>query len=613
MNLSKKQRSFIRKNAERIPTTELAQKLGLANDKLLEYAQKHDVRLKPTSGVLDERHEFNLRHFLNQNGVKVALLASLSFIVYFNTLGNSFVSDDRDISTRYKQQTFLNEVFTSKPAFRLPGLTHFIDSLGGLAPWRYHLTNIILHTIATLLVFFILNSLVGSQTAFLASLIFAVHPIHTDAVAWVVARSYLLFTTFLLLSLVFYIKSTQNGYLERKGYLLSLFFYLLAIDSRWIEPLTFPIILILYNLSFGNFRKSWKTVVPFFLIIPVLQIYLRSTIQSRIAETATDLGGNLSLANPLIITPIAIYTYLKLFVLSIDLTFYHEDLSRDPLSLTVAATVTIMFVVLTIYLYRKNKTIFFFLSLFLVSIAYTFSPLRISWTVAERYVYFGSIGLSAALASAFVYLPKSKIAKSFSLALFTGIIALYGIRTVIRNFDWKNEDTLWLATVKSSPTSSKAWNNIGDYYGRQGNAQKSFESFVQATRLSPTYADAWHNAGNVLLNSGQTDEAIPYFEKSLMFNPNLTESYNKLAFAYNKKGDREKAQLLIQKSLEINPRSAKTYAALAQIKVDNGLIEEGKLALVEALNLDPGNDSLRQSLTLLEEESKIKSNSVGNH
>lgn len=600
MNLTKKQRSYIRQASKTKSAQVIAQEVGVRFSELQDLAKKHEISLQEVVDIPNSRLDF--KRFVIKNKTKILLLIFLSLAIYWNTLDNSFVSDDRDIPVQYQHQTFLNEVFAPRAAFRVPALTHFIDSLGGLAPWRYHLSNISLHTLSTLLVFFILNKLTGQQVAFFASLIFVSHPIHTDAVAWIVARSYLLLTTFLLLSLISYIKATQEDGLKRKDYLLSLIFYLFAIDSRWLEPITFPIMLLLYNLCFGSLRKNWKTLVPFFLVIPLLPIYLKSSIQNRIAETSTGLNGGVELVNPLIPTIVATYTYLKLFFLPIDLTFYHEDLPTSFPSLLSPLLITTIFFITLIYSYRKNKTVFFFLSLFFLSIAHTFSPLRLSWTVAERYLYFGSIGLSVILSMAFILLPKGKTAKSISLTFFAVVIALYSLRTIIRNFDWKNEDTLWLATIKTSPTSSKAWNNLGDYYGRQGDAQKSFEAFVQATKLSPTYADAWHNAGNVLLQAGQTEESLPYFERSLQFNPNLIEAYNKLALIYNKKGEREKSQQLIRNALAINPRSAKTYAALAQIEIDNNRKEEARNALLKALQFDPENETLKNGLRILDRQ-----------
>lgn len=539
--------------------------------------------------------------FLLKNRLKIIFLILASFAVYLNTLGNGFVSDDRDIPLDYKNQSYFGKIFTLQASYRTPEIFHYLDSLGGFNPWRYHLTNIFLHTFATLLIFYFLGQLLPKRLAFFSSLLFAIHPIHTDAVSWVVARSYILFTIFILLSLLLYLRATRENRLRKTAFLLSLLFYTLAFDARWAEPVFFPILLLVYNLSFRKFREKWKSTLPYFLVAGLFPLLMFGIIKNRVADTTiSPATGRLDLNNVLINIPIAIFTYLKLFVLPLDLTFYHEDLGNNPFIYLLSLLTAMAAAGGLVIFYRRNKTLFFFLSLFILSLVHTFSPLKITWVIAERYVYLGSIGLVVIFTYSFLYLGKKPWLKTALFIIFLNLLGLYSLRTIIRNFDWKNEDSLWLATIKTSPTSSKALNNIGDYYGRQGNPQKAFESFVQATKINPTYADAWHNAGNVLLQNGRPDESIPYFEKSLQFNPNLVEAYTKLAWIYHKKGDQEKAGTMIKEALRIRPNDPNTYNLLASIEYENHNGEAAIEAIRKGLLVDPGNPQLQKNLQLLE-------------
>lgn len=547
-------------------------------------------------------HRTNLKWFAYRKRWAILFLILSVFISYFNTLGNGYVSDDRDLPRDYQRQDYLTRIFSPAVSYRVPLLTHYLDSLGGLAPWRSHLTNILLHAFAVLLVYYFLYQLLTARWAFFSSLLFAVHPIHTDAVSWIVARSYILFSIFILISLLLYVRSTQGKAIRKSFYFFSLLNYLLAFESRWAEPVFFPILLIIYNLSFRSLREKWKTTLPYFFIAGIYPLLMLKVIQNRVVETSTGPTGQLELNNPLLHVPVALFTYLKLFLAPLDLTFYHEDLGSGPLIYILSILTVITLIASLIYFYRKNKILFFFLSLFLLSLIHTFSPLKIAWAIAERYVYLGSIGLSVIFTYAFIYLTKNKRLKTTLFIIFINFLVLYSARTITRNLDWKNEDSLWLATIKTSPTSSKALNNIGDYYGRHGDPQKSFESFVKATQINPTYSDAWHNAGNVLLQNGKYEQSIPYFEKSVQFNPNLIEGYNNLAIAYSKLGNGEKAHELIEKSLATNPDAIKTYNALAQIEYESGDIEKSKEAILRGLRVDPKNATLKEILNLLQKQ-----------
>jgi hypothetical protein len=203
-----------------------------------------------------------------------------------------------------------------------------------LAPWRYHLTNLLLHAAATILVYFFLSYRLSPLTAFLASLLFAVHPLHTDAVTWVVSRSYLLFTIFILLSFILYLQTTtHSGALKnRRRYLLSLLFYVFAFESRWAEPVILPVLLLLYDFCFRHLKKTWKLIAPYVLLDLTYLLFLINAFQKRVAETSLTLSGSVDWNNPLPQIPIAVITYLKLFIWPLDLTFYHEDLTIGPLS-----------------------------------------------------------------------------------------------------------------------------------------------------------------------------------------------------------------------------------------------------------------------------------------
>jgi tetratricopeptide (TPR) repeat protein len=138
-----------------------------------------------------------------------------------------------------------------------------------------------------------------------------------------------------------------------------------------------------------------------------------------------------------------------------------------------------------------------------------------------------------------------------SLGMF--IVLLLCIRTVVRNFEWVSEDSLWTATLRESPEDPHSWNNMGDVYSRHGELQQSLDSFTEATKLDSNYADAYHNIGNTYIQMKDYDAAIPFFQKAVSLNPNLWQSYQDLAGIAVEKGNNSQALDYIEKALKIDP------------------------------------------------------------
>ena len=145
---------------------------------------------------------------------------------------------------------------------------------------------------------------------------------------------------------------------------------------------------------------------------------------------------------------------------------------------------------------------------------------------------------------------NAKMVGYFALVV---IVASLSVRTIIRNKDWKSEDTLWIATAQVAPSGQQIHNNLGDVYARQGDMQKAVEEFKKAIEINPNYADAYHNLGNTYQQMGQLDLAIENYQKALSINPHLWQSYQNLAAIYFNQGQYDLALENIKKALEINP------------------------------------------------------------
>ena len=233
------------------------------------------------------------------NTKPVLFIALFCLALYINSLSGEFVSDDLSFVVENTQiRTLANFFhFFTDPKTAATGqlagdvyrplttLSYAVDYfMWGLISFGYHLTNILLHSANSALVFLLFFLISGNFIiSIFGSLIFAAHPAQTEVVCWISGRSSLLFLFFYLLSLVFYIRSSREG--RRKFYILSLIFFLLSLFSKEMS-VTLPLILILHDLHFSQGKKLGTRIlryVPYFLL-SFFYIFLRIVLMKKVGQ-----------------------------------------------------------------------------------------------------------------------------------------------------------------------------------------------------------------------------------------------------------------------------------------------------------------------------------------
>ncbi|MEK7611536.1 MAG: tetratricopeptide repeat protein [Patescibacteria group bacterium] len=599
MKLTGKQKLAV-ESIKNLGPEDIAQKLNLPAPEVRHYLESRGHSTietkKDSSGIIDE-----LYNFWRGRRLKILLIIGLGLLVYSSALPNGFVSDDLPLLKSPNLQNPLNQIINEPVSAFLNSLTYTLNYyLHGTNPLGYHLVNILFHITFTLTAYFFLSLLTKERVAFFASLLFLVVPLHAEPVIWVSGRHYILYAIFVLLSLILHLFAAKPEAPARYRS-WSVIFFVFAVYSFPEQALVLPFLLILIDFYQGRLRQGVKSYWPYILLAGIFTLLSLSRVALRIQDVR---GSNIPLSSPQInfiqADIVALSTYLQLFLVPLGLTFYHEAIPTGSLDIAIRTLVIIIFFFVPLVFIKKNRFFILSVGIFLVALLPTITPFRVSWIVAERYAYLSALGPAMLVAYVIDLAIKKLQPNRLVKYIFAAIILAYSAITFFRGFDWKDEDSLWLATIKTSPTSSKALNNIGDYYGRHGDPQKSFESFVKATQINPAYSDAWHNAGNVLLQNGRPDDSIPYFEKSLQFNPSLVEAYTKLAWIYHEKGDQEKAGLMIKEALRIRPNDPNTYNLLASIEYENHNVEAAIEAIRKGLSTDPGNTQLQKNLQLLE-------------
>ena len=603
------------------------------------------INLDQNIGVVDfdnsnvEDKFFNIHQkistFLASNFNVFVVLFFIVLVLYVWTLPFEFLSDDIATIKENAQIKNFDFIFATGIAYTVSRVFHFlIANIVGIEPWGFRLINIIFHLSSSFLIFLIVSKInqffdKSKIIAFVTATLFAVHPILIEAVTWISGISSSQFTFFALLSFYFYLKPLKDN---RLNYGLSLFFIFCTLSSgnRAVSAfLIFPLYQLVLqscskvcssNLLICFFKHKFKYWMPYIIVGAVfgLVAILAITTRIEVVEDADMSINNLQgkVAVPLMKIPTAIVLYLWLIIFPKDLSFYQTELSFTPNQFYLIGSVAfglftaVMYLVYRFFRFKnigmsKSNVLLFWVGYFIVGLIPVITPFRISWLVAERYVYFSSIGIFVIIATGFYFLYK-KVDKRVVIFIYLLVIFALGMRTVFRNLDWRNQDTLWIATVKTSPSGYVIHNNMGDYYYRRGDYLKAMDSFGRALQIKPDYAEVFHNLANTQIvyakSIAKTDpkKAEEYLNlglnnylMALNYNDNLYQTNIALADLYFEIGDYTKSSEQLQLVLKKAPQMESTAKySLAQVYAKAGKLKESLQIIDELLISDPQNQEL---------------------
>ncbi len=501
----------------------------------------------------------DLKSHLLERKYFLLLVVLLCVGVYLNILDNAFVSDD---VVGILENPDVGKISLALKQFNLSiALKDLVFLCFGRSTLAYHILSIILHILATILVyFFVLILTRNERLSSFTTLLFALHPIHTETVTWISGRTYALYSVFFLLSFIFYHLSLENE--KRIAYLLpSVIFYTIALFcSTWALPLL--VIFPLYGWYLKEKEFDWR----FYLTLAVIAginfalVFKVGGVTSR-AATGAMAGGT---HDRTVTIPFSITQYIYLLFWPLKLSIYHEGtvLSLTYVFWSRVASVAFAFLLPLVLFWRKAKIPLFFLLFFLVSMALSLSPIKVGWYVAERYLYLGSVSFCVLIAAVLLWLEEKLPIRNLALFLLIPILLLYSIRTVIRNEDWQTRSSFWIATAEVSPTSSRAHNNLGDVYGWRGEWGKAAAEFKKAIARKPNYAPPHYNLGIAYANLGNFEEAKKELLKAVRLDSQHYKALHILGVISFKQGNLEEARKYWEECLKINPNYEDARRAL---------------------------------------------------
>ncbi len=596
MKLSGKQKKYIKKRKRKMTMEQMAKSLGIEEAVVGEYLGERQGKRaeKEERGLVEKIKDLDIKELVKTSRKVFLLLFVLVAVAYANSVPNGFVSDDIRGIVKNENIENLSPVFSSPISvlrFLQPTLHFFVASTVGKVAGAFRAINLFFHLGVVWLVFILVSLIHNKRVGILAACLVAVHPIMTESVVWISGGGHVMYSFFLLLSFLFYVLSLK----DRKLFWLSVILFVLAVGVSEKAGL-FPVILLVFVFCFRLGKKEYKRLAIIFVPAVLMGLFFLSLISGRLEILREEHYHSGGMANMFSQIPVAISSYLGLMVWPDKLTLYHSEMDFAPGEFLVYLGGFLAYLAVLVWTYFKNRKIMFWMFLFLISLAVTLTPWGVSWVVAERYVYFGTIGIMVIVALLFEKLLRKESLKVAGMVIFGLIVAALTIRTIVRNKDWKSEDSLWLAAARTSPSSHQNHNNLGDYYGRQGDFQKAEEEFKKAIELKPNYADAYHNLGNTYRQMGRQEEAMGNYEKALEFNSGLWQSYHQIAALHFEAGEFEKSGEYLKKALEINPEEEALKSGLALIYMQQGRLEEAEKILEGILESNPENERAKELL-----------------
>jgi Flp pilus assembly protein TadD len=585
------------------------------------------------------------------------IVAALAFLAFVNSLWNGFASDDIRLiqdNPQIRHLSNLRDIFAEgnwpwrgrEPLYRPLTIFSFAVNyaVAGVRPLTYHLVNVLLHAGNSALVYRIIAALFKAPgLALVAAAVFALHPIHTEAVANTVGRSELLANTFLFLSWWWYLKWEQRANPAKTRWLIgSLAAFALALFSKE-HAVVLPALLVLSDLLRASQRSlplRWiiqeRSRTAYIWYLPPLAGFLlvRFLALGQVLTSTTPWVNNPLAHADLwtrVLTAIKVlgrYLWLFLFPvrLSSDYSYNQIPVSRSLFEPAVLAALLALMVLcfLAAVNWRRDPTIGLGVAIFAVTILPVSNLLfPIGTIMGERLLYLPSLGLCLLLGVAVTTVAARPRWSLLGFAAFGMLFLGYGARTVVRNRDWHNNAAIVSAAARASPNSTTAHAYFGSSLLVRGDLSGARKEFERSLEIYPGFGRALVGLGRVLQRQGRIDEAVQVYRRVERGDVFYGRAHVNLGFIALQQGQPEEALLEFREVAARGPFGPRETNELAEGFFKLGYLTEAQTILEAARQATPHLFYIRENLALvyrrqgrredaqreLEEAARLKSNS----
>jgi tetratricopeptide (TPR) repeat protein len=493
-----------------------------------------------------------------------------------------------------------------------------------LNPLGYHLTNVVIHVLATLAVFWLVLLLTESrELSTITALFFGIHPLHVESVAWISARKDVLYVLFYFIACASYVLYVRKG--QRIFWVCALAASIFSLLSKGMA-VTLPLAFIAIDLYL---KRPWNAralleKIPFFGISLLFGVI---TIVAQ--QNSVQAFSGYPLQVRVLVGFHGLATYIIRAVVPTGLSaLYPYPVGRTlPVEYYLAPSVALLVGLMIAKSLKSDRTYALAGIFFLINVALVLQFLPVgSAAMADRYTYVAYFGIGLALARGFQFLRNSPFGRRATpRALLTAIlIVLFGAWILVtreRIHVWKNNITLWTSVLAEYPAiplayAQRAWsyeqqgNSVlamadlekalaldpndadarstrGSLYYSKGDYPRALADLNVAVRSQPRFASAVNSRGAVLLAMNRYDEAIADFTRAIELRPSLAEAYLNRALAYGMKKEYRRTLPELDRAILYDPGNPRAYLLRGVSKLALGDTARAIQDYGEALRVAP--------------------------
>jgi len=616
---------------------------------------------KTENKIIADTAEINMERSGTENPRKkrlihLAIIFAVCLIAYSNTFKTPFIFDDSTILKslyvmepsqllKKPDNEFVNVklvAFISRPVVFITYALNY--KIHGFTPAGFHVFNFFVHAGAAFLVYYVailifntpllINSSIAHNKhliALSAALLFAAHPIQTQAVTYIAQRFTSLASFFYLLSFLMYIKfrslatdgitspfSSKKALLWYCGVIVSA---ILAYKSKEIAY-TLPFSIILFDMIFYREQKKHRLIIyaPLLLSLLVFPLTLLIIKTVSITKTGSDYISlravgeytDLSRLQYLYIQFVVLIKYLRMLFLPVGQTILHDQaMYRSFFNAPVLLSFAFLSVLFAAAIYfiriADKKTAFQPLSIAGFAIFWFFITLSVEssiiplYPIYEHRLYLPSSMFFIAVATAFFYIYE-RFFKHINLRLFAAafavILCALTAATFARNTVWASHKAFWADAKQKSKANRLpiVLLNLGEAYISEGLYEDAIRELTLSLSINPELANTHGALGRVYLKTGKYDIAIEHFKNALKIDPALPEAHLSIAEAYFKKGLSGMAVTHLETALQSLPTNPNIYQFLGYIYINAGKHEDAIKLFQRGIQLNPKEPVLYYNL-----------------
>lgn len=484
--------------------------------------------------------------------------------------------------------------------------------LGGMNPAIFHFTNIFLHLANTLLVFIFIRQLFDKiEIAVIAALLFGLHTLHVESVAWVSERKDVLYSLFFFASLITYNLYLSTG--KQKYFVWALYLFLMSVLSKTMAVALVPT-LVLLDWFKGRKLTDKKVILEKtpFLVIGVLFGILTILSQKSIGAIAEE--TTLPMLQRFVFACYGFSMYILKSIIPFGLSaFYPYPIAVGdtiPVQYWLSLIPVIATLGLIIYSLKKKRDYAFALLFFVLNIVLVLQIIQINdFVMADRFMYVASLGLL--LIFGFFY-RDALLQNKRRLNLLRAVVGVYAIFLLVQTNQrcevWKDSISVWDDVIEKYPDVYKAWNQRGMAKADElGDFTAALKDYDKAIHLNPDFATTYINRGFALTQKGNTKGALEDYNKAIKLLPDYAMAYNNRGITKANSGDIDGAIIDFTKAIELDEKnvSAFTNRGLARASKQDW---EGAMADYNtSIEIEPGYYSAYNYRALLySRDRKIK-------